>query len=79
MTPKQLATAQTKANALAKTGWIIENGELLFTGKGDNLCTDKQYGDFEMFVDWKLYPGRNLMREFIFVERLKFKYGIRPA
>lgn len=57
MTPKQLATAQTKANALAKTGWIIENGELLFTGKGDNLCTDKQYGDFEMFVDWKLYPG----------------------
>lgn len=57
MTPKELAAAQAKADAAAKTGWIIENGELLFTGKGNNLCTDKQYGDFEMLVDWKLYPG----------------------
>jgi len=57
MTPKELAAAQAKADAAAKTGWIIENGELLFTGKGDNLCTNKQYGDFEMLVDWKLYPG----------------------
>ncbi|MEA4905054.1 MAG: family 16 glycoside hydrolase [Petrimonas sp.] len=57
MTPKELTAAQEKADAAAKTGWIIENGELLFTGKGNNLCTDKQYGDFEMLVDWKLYPG----------------------
>ena len=57
MSPKELATAQVKADAAAKTGWVIENGELLFTGKGDNLCTNKQYGDFEMLVDWKLYPG----------------------
>ncbi|HBK41344.1 MAG TPA: hypothetical protein DDZ57_07200, partial [Porphyromonadaceae bacterium] len=57
MTPKELAAAQVKADAAAKTGWVIENGELLFTGKGDNLCTNKQYGDFEMLVDWKLYPG----------------------
>ena len=57
MTPKELAAAQLKADAAAKTGWVIENGELLFTGKGNNLCTDKQYGDFEMLVDWKLYPG----------------------
>lgn len=57
MTPKELAAAQAKADATAKTGWVIENGELLFTGKGDNLCTDKQYGDFEMLIDWKLYPG----------------------
>ncbi|MDD2909988.1 MAG: DUF1080 domain-containing protein [Petrimonas sp.] len=57
MTPKELAAAQLKADAAAKTGWVIENGELLFTGKGDNLCTNKQYGDFEMLVDWKLYPG----------------------
>lgn len=57
MTPKKLAAAQAKADAVAKTGWVIENGELLFTGKGNNLCTNKQYGDFEMLVDWKLYPG----------------------
>ena len=29
----------------------------LFNGKGDNLCTEKQYGDFEMYVDWMLDPA----------------------
>lgn len=57
MSPKELATAQEKANKEAKESWVVDNGELLFTGKGNNLCTDKQYGDFEMLVDWKLYPG----------------------
>lgn len=57
MTPEALTAAQEKANLEAKTAWIVENGELLFTGKGSNLCTNKSYGDFEMLVDWKLYPG----------------------
>ncbi len=57
MSAKELATAQAKADKQAAESWVVENGELLFTGKGDNLCTEKQYGDFEMLVDWKLYPG----------------------
>lgn len=57
MSKKELNNAQAKADAAAKTSWIVENGELLFTGKGDNLCTVKQYGDFEMLVDWKLFEG----------------------
>lgn len=57
MTAKELADAQKKADAEARVSWVAENGELLFTGKGNNLCTDKQYGDFEMLIDWKLYPG----------------------
>lgn len=57
MSPKELTAAQIKADREAKESWIVENGELLFTGKGNNLCTEKQYGDFEMLVDWKLYPG----------------------
>ena len=57
MSAKELATAQAKADKQAAESWIVENGELLFTGKGDNLCTEKLYGDFEMLVDWKLYPG----------------------
>ena len=57
MSQKELAAAQEKVNKQAKESWIVENGELLFTGKGNNLCTEKQYGDFEMLVDWKLYPG----------------------
>lgn len=58
MSKKELAAAQKKADAEAKDSWIVENGELLFTGKGNNLCTEKKYGDFEMLVDWKLYPGK---------------------
>src|SRR2546429_9716653 len=36
--------------------WKAENGEIVFDGKGDSLCTKKDYGDFEMFVDWKIPP-----------------------
>ena len=27
---------------------------LVFDGKGDNLCTGRDYRDFEMLVDWKI-------------------------
>lgn len=57
MTKEELSKAQIKANEEIAASWKVENGELIFTGKGKNLCTDKVYGDFEMFVDWKLYPG----------------------
>lgn len=49
-----LQKEQAKADEKMRTGWKAENGELIFTGKGDNLCTVKKYGDFEMFVDWKI-------------------------
>src|SRR5690554_2517205 len=57
MSSRELAAAQKKAGAEAVANWIVEDGTLLFTGRGNNLCTEKQYGDFEMLVDWKLYPG----------------------
>lgn len=57
MSAKELEKAQKEADAKAKESWVVENGELLFTGKGDNLCSNKKYEDFEMLVDWKLYPG----------------------
>jgi hypothetical protein len=57
MSPRELAAAQEKADKEAQESWIVENGVLLFTGKGNNLCTEKQYGDFELLIDWKLYPG----------------------
>lgn len=49
-----LAAKQKKADEVAKKGWFAKDGELVFTGKGDNLCTVKQYGDIEMFLDWKI-------------------------
>ncbi|MFY9364060.1 MAG: family 16 glycoside hydrolase, partial [Bacteroidales bacterium] len=56
MTPEALAQAQKKENEKAFSQWIVEDGKIIFLGKGDNLCTVKEYGDFEMYIDWLLYP-----------------------
>ncbi len=54
MKPAELAAQQKAADEKAKTDWIVKDGLLVFTGHGDNLATTKQYGDFELFVDWKI-------------------------
>jgi len=56
MTPAELDAAQKAADEKTKGDWIVKDGLLVFTGHGDNLATTKQYGDFEMFVDWKITP-----------------------
>jgi len=33
---------------------LFGKASVVFSGKGDNLCTEKKYGDFEMYVDWKI-------------------------
>ncbi|MDR0505900.1 MAG: DUF1080 domain-containing protein [Dysgonamonadaceae bacterium] len=58
MKPEELAKEQTKADEQMRKDWKVENGLLIFDGTGyDNICTDKQYGDFEMYIDWKLEPS----------------------
>lgn len=58
MSERELAAAQKKADAEAARDWKVEEGNIVFDGTGyNNLCTEKLYGDFEMLVDWKLYPG----------------------
>jgi HEAT repeat protein len=58
MSQRELAAAQAKADKEAANDWKVENGNIVFDGTGyNNLCTEKQYGDFEMLIDWKLYPG----------------------
>jgi hypothetical protein len=54
MSEAELATAQQKVNESIQKDWVIKDGLLVFTGHGDNLSTEKQYGDMEMFVDWKI-------------------------
>jgi HEAT repeat protein len=57
MTAKQLAASQKKADEIMNRDWRVENGLLVFDGKGyDNLCSVKDYADFEMYVDWKIAP-----------------------
>jgi len=59
MKQSELSKKQIAADELAKKHWSAQNGILVFDGGrgGDNLCTDKQYGDFEMYIDWKLDPA----------------------
>jgi len=54
MTDSALKAAEQKANEKMKNDWIAKDGLLVFTGHGDNLATEKKYGDFEMYVDWKI-------------------------
>lgn len=40
--------------------WIVEDGAIhLASGKAGDLVTDKEYGDFELEIDWKIAEGGN--------------------
>ncbi|MFT3746726.1 MAG: DUF1080 domain-containing protein [Agriterribacter sp.] len=54
MDAKTLAKEQAKADEVMREGWGVKDGLLVFNGHGNNLCTEKKYGDFEMYVDWKI-------------------------
>jgi hypothetical protein len=56
LTPEKLAAEQKKADDNMRAHWKVEDGALVFDGKGRSLCTAKDYGDFEMLVDWKILP-----------------------
>ncbi len=57
MSREELAKAQAKADEDMRAHWKVVDGVLCFDGKGHSLCTAKDYGDFEMFVDWKIEAG----------------------
>jgi len=42
------------ANAKHMKHWTVKEGVLHYTGKGFSLQTIKDYGDFEMYMDWKI-------------------------
>jgi len=51
-----LKAKQAEADKVMNAGWYVKDGYLVFSGKGENLCTIKQYADFDMYVDWKIGP-----------------------
>jgi len=58
MSEKKLVKAQEKANAQMLRDWFVKDGVIGFKGQGyNNICTIKDYGDFEMLVDWKITNG----------------------
>lgn len=43
-----------KNEGKAQGHWSVKDGVLHYDGKGDSLHTAKDYGDFDMYVDWKI-------------------------
>jgi Domain of Unknown Function (DUF1080) len=40
----------------AKGHWTVKDGILHYDGKGESLKTAKNYGDIDLYVDWKISP-----------------------
>ncbi|HEY3389028.1 MAG TPA: family 16 glycoside hydrolase [Prolixibacteraceae bacterium] len=54
MDAKEFAKKQAEADLKLQNNWSVKDGCITFNGEGDNLCSVKQYGDFEMVVDWRI-------------------------
>jgi len=54
MSSAELASAQASADESMRAHWRVEDGALVFDGKGESLCTARDYGNFELWVDWKI-------------------------
>ena len=55
-TPEKRAEMQKKADALRDAHWSVRNGNLFVDGYrgGYSLATKRDYGDFEMWADWRI-------------------------
>ena len=57
MSATDLAAAQAKADELARANWKVESGALVYRGTNyDNLCSAKDYVNFELLADCKIEP-----------------------
>ena len=56
LTKAELAAKQREANEKFLPHWTVRDGVLHYDGKGNSLQTAKEYGDFELWVDWKIGP-----------------------
>jgi len=54
LSPDRLKELQKEADEDMRAHWNVVDGIIVFDGKGRSLCTAKDYGDFEMLVDWKI-------------------------
>lgn len=80
MSEKTLKDKQSEADREMRDSWIVQDGELIFTGKGNNIATQKS-----TVISKCMWIGRSMtkgikteMLEFTFVGLLRFKFGIPP-
>jgi hypothetical protein len=54
--PEKYAAQIKAANEKYLPHWTVKDGVINYDGKGQSLQTVKDYGDFELLVDWKIPP-----------------------
>ncbi len=55
-TPEEQAKRRAEWNADMATHWKVENGVIVSDGHGVFLTTDRDYADFELYVEW-MFPA----------------------
>lgn len=55
MSEAELKEKQKVADDEMRAHWSVQDGILIYDGKGKSLCTAKDYRNFEMYVDWKIH------------------------
>ena len=74
LSPQELKKKKEASLKDIKQHWKVQDGILINDGKGLYLSTEKNYGDFELMVDYKTVPGADsgiYLRAF-----LKSRFGI---
>ena len=51
---EEMDKRQKAADVKTLPHWTVKDGILQYDGKGDSLQTAKDYGDFELWIDWKI-------------------------
>lgn len=46
-----------KADEQTKEHWQVVDGVLVYDGKGKSLATEEEFGNFVLYVDWKIEKG----------------------
>jgi hypothetical protein len=54
LSKQDLAKKQKEANEKYLPHWTVKDGVLHYNGKGQSLQSAKDYGDFELLVDWRI-------------------------
>lgn len=54
LSPEELKKLQAEANEKLLENWSVQDNCIVFNGHGSNLCSIKEYGSFEMIVDWRI-------------------------
>lgn len=57
MTDEELAEARARADGSMRAHWRVVDGVIEFDGKGESLRTERDYANFELYVDWKIPPA----------------------